>query len=200
MAIADSLYSMGSFSYSLSPLTSVFRVGRYCSIATGVVVMGPQHPYQRISSSPFTYDKSFCSKYSYLASDEPFKPLPREIGAATNIVIGNDVWIGEGAKFAKNVVVGDGAVIAGHSVVVKDVMPYTIVGGNPAKYIKHRFESSELISLLQEIKWWDYNFQDFRNLDVLNPISFAENLLSMIEKEKIQRFSAPSVSADAFIA
>ena len=73
-----------------------------------------------------------------------------------NIEIGNDVWIGSDAKFLSGVKVGDGAVIAANSVVVKDVEPYAIYGGNPARLIRYRF-SNEEIAKLMEMKWWDWN-------------------------------------------
>ena len=74
-----------------------------------------------------------------------------------DIVIGNDVWIGSGVSIMSGVNVGDGAVIAAHSHVVKNVEPYSIVGGNPAKHIKYRF-NEEQIQKLMKIKWW--NLQD----------------------------------------
>ena len=70
-------------------------------------------------------------------------------------IIGNDVWIGYGATIMPGVTVGDGAIIATKSVVTKDVEPYAIVGGNPAKEIKKRFSEEEITNLL-EIQWWDW--------------------------------------------
>lgn len=71
-----------------------------------------------------------------------------------DIVIGNDVWIGRESIIMPGVKIGDGAIIAAYSVVTKDVEPYSVVGGNPARFIKKRF-NDELIELLLEFKWWD---------------------------------------------
>lgn len=73
-------------------------------------------------------------------------------------VIGNDVWIGHGATLMPGVKIGDGAIIATKAVVTKDVEPYTIVGGNPAKEIKKRF-SEDIISKLLELQWWDWDIE-----------------------------------------
>src|SRR6185312_6866720 len=70
-------------------------------------------------------------------------------------VIGNDVWIGQDVSLNRGVTIGDGAVVAGFSVVTRDVPPYAIVGGNPAKIIKYRFPE-ETINALLESRWWDY--------------------------------------------
>jgi len=73
-----------------------------------------------------------------------------------DVIIGNDVWIGSNVKIMSGITIGDGAVISNSSHVVKNVEPYSLVGGNPAKLIKYRF-TSEQISKLLEIKWWDWD-------------------------------------------
>ena len=75
-----------------------------------------------------------------------------------DIVIGNDVWIGHNATIMAGVKIGDGAIIATNSTVVKDVEPYAIVGGNPASEIKKRFQKS-IIEKLLELKWWDWDIE-----------------------------------------
>ncbi len=82
-------------------------------------------------------------------------------------VVGNDVWIGAGVTVMPGVHIGDGAIIAAHSVVTKDVAPYAIVGGNPARLIRKRF-GDDLIDYLLRIKWWDWPPEKiFANLDAL---------------------------------
>ena len=84
-----------------------------------------------------------------------------------DVIIGNDVWIGHESTIMSGVKIGDGAVIAANSVVVKDVEPYTIVGGNPAKVIKKRF-SDDIINNLLELKWWDWSNEKINeNLNIL---------------------------------
>ena len=128
-----------------------------------------------------------------------FTPTPRIVGIPTDICIGNDVWIGENVVFAKNVNIGNGAVVAGHSVVVKDVPPYTIVGGNPAKFIKMRFDSADLIEELLKVQWWKYNFNDFSGLNFEDPASFIKGLISRIENSSILEFQ-PTVITKAELA
>lgn len=151
--------------------------------------------YERVSSSPFTYDKNFITNYEKLAGESRFFPTPRTIGSPTDVRIGNDVWIGEGVSIAGNVSIGDGAVIAGESVVVKDVPPYTVYGGNPARFIKNRFDSEALISELQEIQWWRFNFYDFEGLDVINPERFVKQIKRMLNRKSIKPLVVGTISA-----
>ena len=93
---------------------------------------------------------------------KPKPPVPDDQKKPCRIVIGNDVWIGRGCFFKvgdpdRPLIIGDGAVIASDSVVVKSVEPYTIVGGNPARFIKYRFDDPKVIERLQRIRWWDWS-------------------------------------------
>jgi hypothetical protein len=81
-----------------------------------------------------------------------------------SVNIGNDVWIGSGVFIKGGVTIGDGVIIGAHSVVVKDVPPYAIVGGVPVKIIKYRFDEKTIAKLL-ELKWWQYDIADFGDLD-----------------------------------
>ncbi|WP_339753582.1 CatB-related O-acetyltransferase [Algoriphagus aquimarinus] len=123
-------------------------IGKFCMIASGVkfIMNGANHLTDSISTYPFAifgngWEKSMKGK-SY-----PNKG---------DLVIGNDVWIGHNATIMAGVKIGDGAIIATNSTVVKDVEPYSIVGGNPALEIKKRFPM-ETIDKLLELKWWDWD-------------------------------------------
>jgi acetyltransferase-like isoleucine patch superfamily enzyme len=127
---------------------STLKVGSFCSIGAGLVVFfGGNHRTDWVSTFPFgnTPGGLFFKK--------PNKELDK---SNRNVTIGNDVWIGESVTIMYGVTVGDGAVIAANSHVVKDVEPYSIVGGNPARRIKYRF-SQEQIEKLLKIKWWDWD-------------------------------------------
>lgn len=158
------------------------KIGRYCSVANDVAIGLESHPLSFLSTSPVCYDpKGFLSHFSGDQETELFFRNSKEslsnsfaqfseVYSGPKVVIGNDVWIGHGAFIKRGVTVGDGAVIAAHSVVTKDVPPYSIVGGVPAKIIRHRF-SEEIINKLLKLKWWDYSLDllcgiDFSNIEV----------------------------------
>lgn len=109
-----------------SPLDTKLRIGAYCSIAPGVkFLLGGEHQINSISTFPF---KVKCFGYQ------------REAGSKGDIVLGDDVWIGTNAIICSGVRLGQGCIVAAGAVVTKDVEPYAIVGGNPAKLIKFRFD------------------------------------------------------------
>ena len=122
------------------------EIGKFCSIASDCVIGGGSHPLEFVSTSPI-----FCQGRNILRknfSSHKFFPYK-------NIVIGNDVWIGAGAYIKSGINIGNGAVIGAHAVVTKNVAPYSIVAGNPARVIKYRFERS-VIDKLEIIRWWDW--------------------------------------------
>jgi len=125
-------------------------IGKFTMIASDVIFFmnGANHLTDAISSYPFSI---FGENWSDAMEGKVF---PNK----GDTVIGNDVWIGYKATIMPGVTIGDGAVIAAHSVVIKDVAPYSIVGGNPAKVIKKRF-STEKIEKLLELKWWDWDVE-----------------------------------------
>ena len=137
------------------------HLGKYCSVADNVkVFLGGDHRVDWITTFPFN-------------------------GASTtkgDIHIGNDVWLSHGVTIMSGVTIGDGAIIAANSHVVKDVAPYAIHGGNPAKFIRYRFEN-EIITLLMELKWWDLpeNVVSEIQKDLTGPPN-ADTIRSWIEK------------------
>ena len=125
-------------------------IGKFCSIACGAKFLfnSANHTLRSLSNYPFPI------------FFEEWQLDKRNITSAWDnkgdIVIGNDVWIGYEAVIMAGVHIGDGAIIASRAVVTKDVPPYTIVGGTPAKKIRMRFDE-DTIAQLQELKWWDWN-------------------------------------------
>lgn len=136
------------------------KIGKFCSIATGAkfIFNGANHTLKSFSTYPFP-----------LFSDET-QYNPSIVEAWDNkgdIVIGNDVWLGYDSIIMAGVTIGNGAIIGTRALVTKDVEPYTIVGGIPAKPIRKRFDD-ELIELLQEIQWWNWDIEKInRNLDII---------------------------------
>ena len=147
------------------------RIGKFCSIAEGVVVfLGANHRVDWLTTYPFGH-----------IHENKFPKVSREHGhPATkgDVIIGNDVWIATNAVIMSGVKVGDGAVIGAYSIVTKDVPPYTIVAGNPAKQIRKRF-SDEVINKLLELKWWNMDESKINEIsDILcsNDIEKLNNL------------------------
>ena len=137
---------IGRYTYISARSSVIFaEVGSFCSIAAGVGIGGGAHKIDAVSTSPvFNKGRNIFKKNLGKIEFSPYK----------NTVIGNDVWIGNRALVLQGVNVGDGAIVGAGSVVTKDVEPYTIVAGNPAKVIRKRFDD-ETIAKLLEIKWWD---------------------------------------------
>ena len=161
------------------------KIGGYCSLAPGVVIGDGSHPLTFLSTHPFQYEKEmvFHSLSKDMQSFEIFTKLPKDITSKSQPLIGNDVWIGANAVILRGCVVGHGAVIAAGSVVTKDVPPYAIVGGVPAKLIKYRF-NQELIEKLLSISWWDYK------ISALSMLPFDDPERAIFELEdRISKFS-----------
>lgn len=141
-----------TYGFNRFPQTTISyirSIGRFCSIAQSVTVVGKQHPLDWVSTHPFLYalNRGFISQKVALPADCIKKNKPVEIG--------HDVWIGEGVRIQRSVKLGHGCVIATGSVVTKNVPPYAIVGGIPAKIIRYRVPP-ELIPKLLEIAWWNW--------------------------------------------
>jgi len=125
-------------------------IGSFCSIGSGAsfIMAGNQgHRYDWISSFPFFYMRDEV---------ESFRQAADAFAGSGDTVVGNDVWIGSEAMIMPGIQIGDGAVIGSRALVTKNVDPYTIVGGNPAKLIKSRFSEHD-IKLLLELKWWTWD-------------------------------------------
>ena len=152
--IAGELYDCqvgyGSYVHQNSVLTYV-KVGRFCAIAEDVNIRLFQHPTDMVAVSPCFYRKEHT--LHTFVKDNLFEDLQlNEEGYS--VVVGNDVWIGRGVSIKSGITIGDGAIIGAGAVVTKDVDPYAIVGGVPAKLIRYRFAQDEIKALLH-IKWWD---------------------------------------------
>lgn len=135
------------------------RIGKFCMIASDVefIMNGANHLTSALSAYPFAI---FGGDWANAMEGQAYP-------SKGDTSVGNDVWIGYKATIMPGITIGDGAVIAAHAVVTKDVAPYSVVGGNPAQLIKKRF-SEEQISCLLELQWWHWDIQKITdNLSLL---------------------------------
>lgn len=158
---------MGDYSYIMQD-GSVWcaTIGKFANIAAAVRINATNHPTWRPTLHHFTYRAA--DYFEGAENDHDFFAWRRE----NRVTIGNDVWIGHGATVLPGVTVGDGAVIGAGAVVSRDVAPYTIVGGVPAKLIRERFPKL-VAERMQALAWWDWDhdrlfaaLDDFRHMDV----------------------------------
>ena len=147
-------------------------IGKFCQIAAGVefVMNGANHQMNAVSTFPFSMLEGWNMKPP-AKNDLPFKG---------DTVIGNDVWIGQNATILPGVHIGDGAIIGASSVVGSDVEPYTIVAGNPAQFIRNRFDD-ELTNLMLEWRWWDKPIEEINSLI---PVLTSSDLTEVKKKIK----------------
>ncbi|WP_419319453.1 CatB-related O-acetyltransferase [Caulobacter sp. ErkDOM-E] len=190
----------GAFSYAYSALDNYLSVGRYTSISWQVSVMGSAHPSDWASLHPFSHNpRPLLGIKAYLLDREisSFQPEPFDQGPQ-DIVIGHDVWIGAETMIKRGVTVGDGAIIGARSLVTKDVPPYAIVGGAPARLIRYRFDG-DVIEAMQASQWWRYGPDVLQALDVRDPVGFLDRLREREAQGDIQPMVLTPLTAEALV-
>lgn len=119
------------------------------------------------------------------------EPATARFNSNSCVEIGNDVWIGQGVFVKSGVKIGDGAIVAAHSVVVSDVPAYAIVAGVPAKIKKYRFDD-EIVARMAKIRWWDYNIQSISSIvDFSNVAATLDKIEDEVEAGRLVKYDAP---------
>jgi acetyltransferase-like isoleucine patch superfamily enzyme len=175
--LGKSKITVGRFTYGTQCLAiahydqgAPLAIGSFCSIAENVTIfLGGEHDHQNVSTYPFAHPRFFAQ-----LGGEHLTPYS---GTKGGVTIGHDVWIGKGATIMSGITVGDGAVIAANAHVVKDVEPYSIVGGNPAKHLKSRFDQN-IVDLLMRLRWWDLPVEAIKEISNVLAAKPSQEVLS----------------------
>lgn len=179
--------SVGAFSYIVpGARPENCTIGRHCSIATGVLVMGTDHPTDRVSTSTWSYggNLSRIVKEDFGVDVRQDSNIP----ASRKTDIGHDVWIGQNALLKGGIHIGTGAVVGANAVVTKDVPPYGVAVGNPARVVKYRFEE-ELAGRLADTQWWNLRPDQLAGLDMRHVEDFVTACAALPRDEGFFRIS-----------
>ena len=183
IVLGNSTVTVGRFTYGYENCTvhqwgegANLQIGSFCSIAGGVhIFLGGNHRTDWITTYPFGH----IFKNELTREKTPGHPITKG-----NVTIGNDVWIAHGATILSGVTIGNGAVIGACAVLRESVPEYTVVGGNPAKVLRPRFEA-DIIDMLKELKWWELpKHQILKLIPILQKQPDRDLLLSLVERHR----------------
>jgi len=188
--------TIGAFSMVNCCVASNLIIGRYCSIGTRLRRTAEGHPVDRWTTSYISYERG-NTVFRDALTGSSFRQVPNPQPDNQPLVLGNDVYIGQDVTYmGKGVTVGDGAVVGTGALLTKDVPPYAIVGGVPARTIRMRFTDG-IIERLLSLKWWRYNFMDFEHVSGDTPI---EEFLDILEEHVKTHapYQPPTLTVDTF--
>jgi len=190
----DGILKVGAFTGVFGGRLRHITIGRYCSIAPGLLCGFDEHPMDRLTTSMIAYLPNvhgWAQEFNvdingFEKSVSPFA------GIKAPTSVGNDVWIGANVFLKSGVVIGDGAIIGAGAVVTGDVPPYSIVAGSPARIIRYRFPE-QLIAELIQIKWWRFNIFDLPPNLLENPEQAIKYILRAEAEQSINEYNPPVI-------
>jgi acetyltransferase-like isoleucine patch superfamily enzyme len=189
---------MGAFSYSHSYLPTHASIGRYCSFGAALFWIGGEHPAGWATTSPFTYGEPLEATRAYFAErrlEQRTRPWSVKPWGAE---IGHDVWIGDDVAMGQFVRIGHGAVIGARSLVLKDVPPYAVMGGQPARLIRYRFPEP-LIERMLALEWWRYTPDVLQEASIDQPERFVEELPQIVERMGARPINPPCLTGEELL-
>jgi len=169
---------IGQATYIAGATVSAAKINKYCSIGQGARIGLAKHPVDHLSSHPAFYSNGNQTSLRISNNTTGFIE-------STQLNIGNDVWIGASSLIMGGITIGDGAIIGAGAVVTKDVPPYAIVGGNPAKLIRYRFPP-EIIATLLNIQWWNKSKEDIAKINRAVNQGGKANISALLEINNIK--------------
>lgn len=176
--LSDTFMGYGSYVGDYSNISNC-KVGKFCSIGNGVKHEAGSHPTNFVSSHPAFYSVNHSCGLGLVSRDKFEESVYLE--DRYQVIIENDVWIGSNVTILDGIIIGNGAVIAAGAVVTKDVSPYAIVGGVPAKEIKYRF-SQDVIAKLEKSRWWEKDNEWIKSH--ADYFSDVDKFLEILEREE----------------
>ncbi len=192
-------FRIGAFSILQSGRIGNLHMGRYCSVAPDVIIGANEHPVDWLGTTRLTYQPGIYDFHRIAGApdlkelDRKKRPFPTSWKVTT---VGNDVWIGMGAFVKAGITIGDGAVIGAKSVVVKDVPPYSIVAGSPAKVRKYRFPDG-IIERLMALQWWRFSIFDLYGVPFENIEAALDQIEEMVGRDALKAYTPAPVTASA---
>ncbi len=175
------------------------RFGRYCSVATGVVIGMHEHPTDWLTTSRTAYFPQVNGWRELVAPDRvsEIRQGLRPFKASCPITdIGPDVWIGQGAFIKSGVKIGAGSIIGARAIVLRDVPPYSIVVGTPGRVVRSRFSEATVERLLA-LQWWRYSIFDLFSAPLDNIDATLDRLEDMVAAGQLSPFEGPVITAEA---